>query len=414
MKSLQLTPSSLHKAFIICQPGLEFQILREVKETWPCLMGGDAQPNLNPTPEFKIQEGGVELSSELTHLLQLNFFLKSATRVLLRLAEFRCRDLPKLYARIQGIEWSRLLASRNYEIEAAASGSRLNNEKRIVATMREAIDACFPSGTLVKKSAIGINNPQIYVRVFEDLVTVSLDTSGEPLYKRGWGTHKTEAPLRETLAHFMLAQMLEGLSEAEVSAIKLVDPMCGSGTLLLEAATYYRPIFERSFAFKQFLFCPKLFHTANWEANYKRLPKTTLFSKLQGLDVSGDVMAVAQRNAEAMGVDCEWTVEDLFAKNFRKTPSEVCWVICNPPYGMRLSQNEGAGGASKKVEQGYLERWISAVAVKYSPQKIGFVYPKNRITKDWQPPGGWRIQSRTLFRNGGTPVAFVILQSGVA
>jgi putative N6-adenine-specific DNA methylase len=385
--------------YVSCNPGFEDSTAEEIRECWPWLIGLNGLANTSAYPEIVPDRGGLLVDAPLELGLQFNFFLKTAHRVLWRVGEFKSRDFPKLFEKIKQIPWDRYLESANVEWVVSASKSRLNHDKRIEDTCREAFQKAFAG-----KGAAGPVAQQIFVRIHDDHCTVSLDSSGEHLHKRGWGTRKGEAPLRETLAAFILRQMTAQASSAELQNITLVDPMCGSGTLLLEALSLWRPVFDRDFAFFQWKHTPKIFKTDLWKKNYKLLSAEVPFKAYRGYDLEEKVLKAAQENLQDLQTqtglqagDIEFKKENLF-EGVCSLPAPV-WCVCNPPYGERLR-------VQGQREFSY-DDLLARMAQKFSAEKIGLLLPNKGIVKNIKPPTGYEKILEVPFSNGGLDVLFV-------
>jgi putative N6-adenine-specific DNA methylase len=383
-----------------CNLGFEKELCMEIEECWPLLIGTNGLANQEPLPEMKADHGGVQIECAFELGLQLNFFLKIAHRVLFRLAEFRVRDFPKLFEKVQNIPWTKHLGFGDIEWVVSASKSRLNNEKRIEDTCREALQKSLrglilPSGPAQK----------IYVRIFDDLCTLSLDCSGEHLHKRGWGRHKGEAPLRETLAAFALKQMMKGHELSELQRVTLVDPMCGSGTLVLEAASLWNPAFRRDYSFLRWKSTPKIFKTTLWKKNYKLLATQTPFKKYLGFDLDEKVLRAAQENLQEMSTQLEKPFTNIEFKSqnlFDQGPvvELPVWCVSNPPYGERL-RVQGQADFS-------YEDLLAQIVKKFTPQKVGLLLPAKSAVKKLQAPKGYKKNSETPFSNGGLDILLLI------
>ncbi|WP_253715982.1 THUMP domain-containing class I SAM-dependent RNA methyltransferase [Bdellovibrio bacteriovorus] len=391
--------------FVSTAMGFEKTALQEMKEIWPYLLGKDSQTHTLPFPEVVIVPGGLEFETDIFAGLQLNFFLKTAHRVLLRMANFKTRDLPKFYQKFKSLPWRDYLHHGNVEFEVAAQKSRVNNEKRLEDSAGSALKELFasvPAGTEPCAT--------IYIRMEEDYCTISLDSTGEHLHKRGWSTLKGEAPLRETIASFMLKEFIgETTTPSELARVTLLDPMCGSGTLLSEARTLWTGQFSRPFAFQKWKKTPKLFQSESFSLNY-RMPTTPLFGKLRGFDLNPEMLAVARTNfAEAESQIAKHTRESLVKADFAVKTQDALknteafsgplWMILNPPYGERLPQalTEGFKGLAKEL------------CSLYKPQQIGFLYPEREPLS--VIPAGYKKSKEIKINNGGLRCLFTVLTS---
>lgn len=388
--------------FFVSTP-LDFEkvTLQEMQEVWPYLLGKDAQVHSLPFPEVQVHSGGLEFEADLITGVQLNFFLKTANRVLLRLASFKARDLPKFYQKFKSLPWLEYLAHANVEWEVAAQKSRLNNEKRLQESAETALGEVFKA----QKGAESCG--RIFIRMDEDLCTISLDSTGEHLHKRGWSVLKGDAPVRETIAAFILRSLVGDASGKELAETILLDPMMGSGTFLTEARALYDGNFTRSYAFQQWKKVPKLFLSPSFAFNYTA-PTTPLFKKYVGFDLNSEMPVIAEKNFKALEQKLEKVQRTKFHSaalelaNQDGLEAKMCvvenlWLVVNPPYGERLT--EGVSGGLKGLVQGLLKN--------YKPQKLGVIYPdKERLQK---VPEGYKVAKELKINNGGIRCLFTLL-----
>lgn len=387
--------------FFVATPlDFEKRALSEMKEIWPYLLGKDAKPHGLPFPEVTVLEGGFEFEADLFIGLQLNFFLKSANRVLLRMASFKAKDLPKFYQKFKSLPWLDFLPHANVEWEVAAQKSRLNNEKRLQESAEAALTEIFKGQKGNEACA------SIYIRMDDDTCTISLDSTGEHLHKRGWSTLKGEAPLRETLAAIILQEMIGKTPAAELADVTLLDPMMGSGTFLCEARALWAGQFARDFAFKKWKRAPKLFLSPSFALNYK-LAVRHPFKAYAGFDIDPDMIPAAEANF----TEVERQLQAYQKSAFVKAPHNfVCgdslqvsqdlgpsWVVVNPPYGERLAV-AGSGG---------LKGLVTALCERHKPLRFGVLYPeKERVTT---APAGYKVLKEVKINNGGLRCLFTIL-----
>lgn len=388
----------LEQFYISCALGFEEEVATEVRECWPWLLELNAQSTHHALPEMKIERGGILLTAPFHLGLQLNFFLKTPHRILWRVAEFRVRDFPKLFEKMRSLPWSQYLASPQVEWVVSAAKSRLNHEKRIEEACQEAFAKSFKGTEILPPQ-------QIYVRLFDDVCTVSLDSSGEHLHKRGWGTQKGEAPLRESIAAFMLRQMFTFVSPGELAQIILVDPFCGSGTLLLEAASLWQPQFQREFSFLNWKITPKLFKSPVWRKNYKNLPEGTPFKSYEGSDIDEKVLQAARANQKDLeaqtdlkALPMQWRREDLFSTDGSVTSN--IWCVTNPPYGERLRVATSEAFSYQNL--------LQKICEKFNPRKLGILLPDKSETQKLKAPNGYEKIQDLRFSNGGLEVVFLL------
>lgn len=183
--------------FFIATPlDAEKIVAHEIESVWPLLLAKDLKPHGLPLPNLKIQEGGIELECDYFIGVQFNYFLKTANRVLLRIADFKARDLPKYYNKILSLPWGDYLANVPSSFKIAASESRLNNEKRLLESTQEAFKKIFPPNkpSASMESKDSRSGVEVFIRMYQDQCTISLNTSGDHLHK-GDGCCCEERPL---------------------------------------------------------------------------------------------------------------------------------------------------------------------------------------------------------------------------
>lgn len=387
--------------FFISSPiGFEQTTLEQLKEVWPLLLGKDARPHGLPFPECTIHQGGLELECDFVIGVQFNFFLKTANRVLLRMADFRVRDMPKFYNKFKDLPWIEYLKSYNVEWEVAAQGSRVNNEKRLQESAQTALNELF--GFRGSKEPAG----RIYIRMIDDHCTISLDSTGDHLHKRGVVVLKGDAPLRETIAAYMIQQIQNGTTPEERANVTLLDPMMGSGTILCEARSEGVGTFARPFAFQNWKKVPKLFLSETFAFNYN-LPVPRGFKKYVGFDISAEMVKAATANfAEAerqisavqkkkfQAADVSFMQKD--ALKAEPLPGPL-WMILNPPYGERLPVAGGQG----------LKALAAELCSRYAPERLGLLYPATEQVS--VVPKGYKLHSEHKVNNGGIRCLYTIL-----
>ncbi|MNJ94694.1 Ribosomal RNA large subunit methyltransferase L [compost metagenome] len=393
----------MNRFFVVTPIGFEETTLKDLQDIWPVLLGKDAQAHSFPFPKVEVLKGGLEFECEMFLGLQLNFFLKTASRILLRMTSFKTRDFPKFYQKIKGLPWNEYLPHGHVEWVVSAQKSRLNNEKRLQESAEKAFEDIFGKPTVKETCA------SVFIRMDDDLCTISLDTSGEHLHKRGWTTLKGEAPLRETIAAYLVKQMMVGKTFEETSQVTLIDPMMGSGTFLTEARSLTSGQFKRSFAFQKWKKCPKLLLSSSLAFNYK-IPVRVPFAKYVGFDLAEEMIPVAQKNFS----EVETQLQAVQRKDFAPAATQFIgessiigepfqlegerWVISNPPYGERLTM---------ALEEDGLASVLSALIAKFKPQRIGLLYPDRDRLK--RAPKGYKILAEIPVNNGGLRTMFTIL-----
>ncbi len=341
--------------------------------------------------EVETVRGGALFSGPLETMYHANLHLRTAHRVLLRIDDFLAQTYPVLFDRAGRISWELYLGfAEALSINVSAKRSRLRHHKNIAATLYDAITTSLEPLGLQPALADGAR-PQLYARLFRDRCTLSVNTSGEHLHRRGYRTHVGEAPLRETLA----ASLLKA-SKAETYDL-ILDPMCGTGTFLVEAALMKRnlaPGLRRRFAFEHF----PSFQGGKWErfkseALNAALPKSS--ARLIGCDLDQRALVAARANAERAGVlgDIDFFGADARTLDYNalKGAHGRALLVTNPPYGRRL-------GSEQEVEQLY--RALSERLRQAGGWHVAFVTP----APEWiELP----LTSTLKFRNGGLLVSLL-------
>jgi putative N6-adenine-specific DNA methylase len=325
--------------FFVVTPGLEKLAIRELKTTWKQLLV--LYPTFCKTKIDQITElkGGFEAEFEQKEGWLLNHYLKIPTRILQRIESFPAKDFPKLFKKLQTIKWQNYLRQGPIDIVVSSFQSRLKIKERIAETVQKAVAAANDHQPLRKKF---LETPQtIFVRIEKDVVTVSLDTSGEALYKRGLKTHTVEAPIRETIASAAIQWMLMALKPLPQDTI-FTDPVCGSGTLLFEIAALPFPIKKRLFAYRNFP-CAGKFAEPQWK-ELELHPTTWTY---EGYDFSEKSLNSAKKNSKHFPGRFQFEQRDLM-ETVRADGIRV--VMMNPPYGERLIGHESEALLKQAVE----------------------------------------------------------------
>lgn len=266
-----------------------------------------------------------------------NYWLRTADRVWLQLAEFPVRDFEELFQGVKAIDWPSMLPQdAEFPVEVISTKSKLENESSCQAVSKKA--AVERMQEVYGRSQFPETGPRFAIRVFivYNRARVFIDTSGEGLHRRGYRTYNAKAPLRETVAA-ALVLLSHWSSERE-----LYDPMCGSGTILLEAASIglkKAPGLERSFAAQRWKFLGReCWEEAHQEALELYDRRTQL--KLFGSDLDGRVLKLARTHlaqADLEGRGVYFQTRDLVDFSSQR---KYGVVITNPPYGRRLNSLE--------------------------------------------------------------------------
>ncbi|MCM2358819.1 MAG: THUMP domain-containing protein [Geobacteraceae bacterium] len=285
-----------------------------------------------------VESGGVRFTGEIADCWRANLWLRSASRVLIPLAAFPCSTPQELYDGVRAISWSRYLTpAMTLAVDCSLRESALTHSGFAALKAKDAIvdeirDRCG------SRPNVDTRDPDLRVNLHlvKNRCTVSLDSSGTPLDRRGYRLERTEAPLRETLA----AALVE-LSDWD-GTVPLADPMCGSGTILIEAALKAGRrapgLLRKGFGFQRWPgFDPSLWGDLVAAARAEALPSLT--GKIVGCDRSAPALAVARQNARRAGVEGLLNLAQRELRDFAPPPGPGV-LLFNPPYGQRLGEEE--------------------------------------------------------------------------
>lgn len=317
--------------YVQVTPGLEETLVDEL------VSGGFATSR----DELRVGHGGVGVALDHVGIMRANLSLRSASRVLLRLGAFPAATPEMLYDRARQVPWvTQLGYLQQYAVTVTSRNSRLQAGDAVAATLASAVSRELrPLGLYPKRTHEAAL--RFHVRLQDDRCTVSLDTSGEHLHRRGVRRHVHTAPVRETLA---AAMALAGLERLGGVPDVLVDPFCGSGTLLLEAHDLLAglpPGRHREFAFQHAAW----FRPGAWREVKRRgaAEATPLRTRLLGIDVESGALAAAAANlAGPEYAAVELLQADSTGFDFAALGARRGLVLANLPYGVRLSSRREA------------------------------------------------------------------------
>lgn len=327
----------LNQYFAVTAPGVETFTTRELREL-ELVPASDPQPEPTGRHQTGEGEGGVAFSGDLIALYRANLHLRTASRVLLRLGEFDAVGFSELRKRASRLDWPRYLKPGHpVAIRVTCHKSRLYHSAAVAQRVTAAIGDRLSSPVQVEKpdtSIDGVTPQLVIVRLVHDHCTISLDTSGELLYRRGYHLETAKAPLRETIAAAML------LAADWEPASPLLDPFCGSGTIAIEAALIAHdlaPGRSRRFAFMDWPgFNPAAWKNLLLQADQRANRQSSVNVFIQASDRDAGAIETAQANARRAGVidSIEFSCRAVSAI---EPPQSRGWLVTNPPYGLRIS-----------------------------------------------------------------------------
>ena len=343
----------------------------------------------------RAEVGGVAFSGDVETIARANLWLRTGSRVIVRIASFRAQAFHELERLARAVPWDRWVrAGEPVRFRITSRKSRLYHTGAIAQRLSEAIERRLGVAPVLAESRgeddeeEGSAGQLFVVRVVHDAFTISADSSGALLHQRGYRQALGKAPLRETLAAAML------LGSGWKGNVPLIDPFCGSGTIPIEAALLARrlaPGLQRGFAFLSWPDVDsKLWNRLRDEALAAALPRAPV--RIEGSDRDRGAIEAAAGNAQRAGVyeDVEFSVRPLSA--MAADPGETGYVITNPPYGVRV-------GEAAKLRDLYAR--LGQVLRESRPGwTLGLLSANARLDREVR----LAFEERLRTRNGGIPV----------
>ena len=287
----------------------------------------------------QIERRAVSFTGDKRMLYTANFCLRTASRILVPIATFKAKKTDDIYEQVKLQDWAQYMTAKTtFQIDATVYSDLFRHSQFITYRVKDAIVDWWMEHGGVRPS-VQLTNPDLYlnVHIAGDLVTLSLDSSGESLHKRGYRVANTQAPINEALAAGML--LLAGWKGQS----DFYDPMCGSGTLLIEAALIARNIapgiYRKGFAFEKWAdFDADLFEDIYSDDSRER----EFTHKIYGSDAGFYAVQAAIKNVQSANLQRDIEVKQIRVQELRLADqtTEGALVMMNPPYGERLSQDK--------------------------------------------------------------------------
>ena len=289
--------------------------------------------------DIQIGRRMVSFTGDKRMMYKANFCLRTAIRILKPIKNFTAKDADEVYNQIQAIPWEEYLdVNKTFAIDAVVFSEEFRHSKFVSYKVKDAIVDYFREKT-GKRPSVRINNPDVLlnIHIAQTTCTLSLDSSGESLHRRGYRQEQVDAPLNEVLAAGMVL-MTGWRGECD-----LIDPMCGSGTIPIEAALIARNIapgvFRKGFAFEKWVdFDSEMFDEIYNDDSQER----EFTHKIYGYDNNPKANEIATHNIKAAGVSKDVTLKLQPFQQFEQ-PQEKSIIVMNPPYGERISTNDLLG-----------------------------------------------------------------------
>lgn len=382
--------NNLLKLFAVCAPGLEPFTAQEMAH-----LGLESHPSAEVGNNSEVEEnGGVDFSGTLDDVWRTNLQLRTASRILVRLGEFYTITFSELRKKASQLSWeSYIKPGQPVSIRVTCHKSRLYHSDGVAERVAGAIFDRLkkPSPVIKAKDETSPERTQlVVVRFYHDFCTISIDSSGELLHRRGYRLETAKAPLRETLAAgLIIASGWDGVSP-------LIDPFCGSGTIPIEAALIAGrtwPGEKRKFAFM------------NWPGystgtlgkimGANKINPPVDFPLIAASDRDAGAIQIAQSNASRAGLtdQIQFTCQAVSAIT---SPAAKGWIVTNPPYGVRVSAN-------KDLRNLYAQ-FGKVLRIKCPDWHFAILCSEPALLHQT----GLHFQEMLLFKNGGIKVRLAI------
>ena len=329
---------------------------------------------------LQVEDGRVTFLGDEQAVAYANMFLRTAERILLKVGQFKAYTYDELFEGTKALPWEEFIPvnGKFWVTKASTIKSKLFSPSDIQSVMKKAmVERMKERYGISWFQEDGASYP-VRVSLLKDIVTVTIDTTGTSLHKRGYRKLSSKAPISETLAAALI--MLTPWKKDRI----LVDPFCGSGTFLIEAAMMacnIAPGMNRSFLAEDW---KELVPRKNWYDALEEaqdLVDTNLEMDLQGFDIDGEVIKNARENAVCAGVDHLIHFQQRELAKLRH-PKKYGFVITNPPYGERLEEKEMLPALYSQIGEVYsqLDSWSMYLITSYEDAEryIGRKADKNR------------------------------------
>jgi len=365
-----------HTFFAVCSPGLKNICQREMLDL------GLSEENL------KMTLGGIEFNSKPDTCFFLNRHLRSPSRILMRISRFKADSFEKLEKKIDLIDWILYLPQNHLlKFNVTTRKSRLYHSDAIAQRCEKIIQNQLNSDGSSGSSIDDKTSQTVYIRAENNDFTISLDSTGDLLFKRGIKQNVGKAPLRENMAFAML--FWAGLSKDDI----LIDPMCGSGTFSLEAAmmkTNLAPGFFRSFAFESWPGFSQKTHAYMIEQDRKKILEGTE-KQIFASDIDDMALAALEQNISNpyFNQHIDICKNDFFSIHPSQiSPGKKGVIMLNPPYGKRLGE--------KKDTQFFYQEIGKKLSADFKGWRAGIILPSREFTSYLE----LKLELKPIFHGG--------------
>jgi len=376
--------NSLKNVAVICTPGLEIFTRQELTSAGVTIIEPD---------HGRAENGLLECEIDTATLFRLNYELRTASRLLVRLGEFNAAAFSELRKKASRMPWKNYLhAGQSINVRVTTHNSKLYHKKGISERVAGAIsDALGKETKLVSADQDDETGeaPMVVVRLIHNFCAISIDSSGAHLHRRGYRLHIAKAPLRENLAASLL------IASGWPGHQSLIDPFCGSGTIPIEAAMIAAglpPGRNRKFAFQDW----PIFERETWKQvlNNRVVAPALEMPFIAGSDRDAGAIKASRANAERAGVEAmiDWKCRSISDLELPPSPG---WIVTNPPYGERVQ-----GGPDLR------NLYARMGSVWRQHGSLWHIYLLTSSPK-WSGQLGMPSTLRARFNNGGIPVIFL-------
>ncbi len=361
------------RASIVVPDWMQEEFLEELGEFRPWILAKNMRPwsGEGELQRPKIRgRGEVLLDWPLFSAAQICLYSKLAHRVLWKLAEFEAREFYEIGIQLKKYKWPSWAGTS--EVVVSSSQSKLGQEKRIEATIRE----YFGKALAKEKGTSSPLAPVLRVHVFQDVFRVSVDLSGESLHRRGYRVNPGKAPLRESASAWALRKLVQGSSQRELQEKVLWDPMCGAGSFMFEALEF------RQWSSRAFYWPSSLDSSLKLLSDPQKVGAPILklrgpsFSKIIGWDFDAQQVESAQKNLNEylkfgkvntdILIQTEDSVSESKWSNLKlQAGARKIWILTHPPFGNRLERKFNLDSV--------FENWVKYI----QPERIGLVLPQS-------------------------------------
>ncbi|HEX2954367.1 MAG TPA: class I SAM-dependent RNA methyltransferase [Bacillota bacterium] len=329
--------------------------------------------------KVRVENARVRFTGDESAICRTNLWLRSADRVLVEVGEFTALTFDELFEKTKALPWERWLPKNaTFPVEGKSVKSKLFSVPNCQAIVKKAIVERLKQSYHLQWFEETGPKYKIEVALLKDVATLTIDTSGAGLHKRGYRKLSAKAPLKETLAAALVS-----LSYWNPERI-LIDPLCGSGTIPIEAGLIglnIAPGAKRDFISETWPQVPKkLWEQARQEAADQ--VRRDLKLKIIGTDKDREVLSLARYHAKMAGLDEQIHLQELELSELRNSHQYGC-IICNPPYGERLGDQESLVPLYQEMGRifGSLESWSYYIITSFPDFERVFGRPADRKRK---------------------------------